>query len=332
MFSTHSRWVTVSLVTCLGLASVALAQPVLYQTGATEDLQVTPEFGALLMGGSSEPDDAMAWLLKRANGGDVVVLRASGSDGYNNYFYSEIGGVHSVRSYVFNSREDAFDDSMLDALEAAELIFIAGGDQSKYLKFWKGTPVQVLVNQHLAKGKPIGGTSAGLAVMGDTLYAAYKDSITSSEALKDPFSENLTLERAFLQIPFLSNVITDSHFSERGRLGRLLAFQARGMEMREGEALIGIGIDESTALCIDASGYACVFSRQQDPSVFLTFIGETAELVMEQEKPLSISELVLIGLDKDSSFQFKDLSVDKPAVVTSIKVSEGMIIGIEDPL
>jgi hypothetical protein len=57
-----------------------------YKIGNTTDLVTNPSGGVCLMGGATEDDNAMRWFLQRANGGDIVVLRASGSDGYNTYF------------------------------------------------------------------------------------------------------------------------------------------------------------------------------------------------------------------------------------------------------
>jgi beta-aspartyl-peptidase (threonine type) len=312
------------LLLALSFAGRLLAGPVLFHTGSVDDVLTDTEFGALLMGGGTEPDDGIEWLLGKAGGGDVVVLRASGSNGYNDYFYSEIGGVNSVRSYVFSSREEAFDNAMLDALEGAELIFLAGGDQAKYLRFWKGTPVQTLINAHLRAGKPIGGTSAGLAVLGDTVYAAYKDSITSKEALKDPFSGDLTLESGFLNVPFLGNVLTDSHFSERGRLGRLLAFQARGVALR-GKPLIGIGVDEETALAIDSDGSAQVFSRQPHARVYLTVFEDSTPVDLVLGKPLETGPVTVVGLGRKSTVRLTDLNVTEPEVLSRVQVRDGRV-------
>ena len=55
---------------------------------------------------------------------------------------------------------------MAKIIRQAEVVFIAGGDQGNYLRGWKGTPVQDAINANIAAGKPIGGTSAGLAVLG----------------------------------------------------------------------------------------------------------------------------------------------------------------------
>ena len=61
-----------------------------YYTGNT-NIITNPSGGVCLMGGASEDDNAMKWFLQRANGGDVLVLRTSGSNGYNSYLYSGLG-------------------------------------------------------------------------------------------------------------------------------------------------------------------------------------------------------------------------------------------------
>ncbi|MFY8028415.1 MAG: cyanophycinase, partial [Bacteroidia bacterium] len=62
-----------------------------YFIGDTSDVNPSPLGGTVLMGGATENDSAMVWFLQQANGGDIVVLRASGSNGYNNYFYTDLG-------------------------------------------------------------------------------------------------------------------------------------------------------------------------------------------------------------------------------------------------
>ncbi|MFK7757242.1 MAG: hypothetical protein AB8B53_09960 [Flavobacteriales bacterium] len=101
-----------------------------YETGSTEDVTTSPEGGVCLMGGSTENDEAMKWFLERANGGDVLVLRSSGSDGYNDYFYSELGvAINSVVSIVCLNSAASEDDFVLQKIDNAEAIWIAGGDQ-----------------------------------------------------------------------------------------------------------------------------------------------------------------------------------------------------------
>jgi cyanophycinase len=71
-------------------------QPTVYEgigiTGNVADVTVPSELGIVLMGGSTDVDQALEWMINRAKGGDVVIIRASGSTGYNDYIY-EIGEV-----------------------------------------------------------------------------------------------------------------------------------------------------------------------------------------------------------------------------------------------
>ena len=80
--------------------------------------------------------------------------------------YHQIGGTTAVQTLVFDSRRGADDPAVLRVVAAADAIFIAGGDQSRYIRFWKGTALNRALNAHVRAGKPIAGTSAGLAILG----------------------------------------------------------------------------------------------------------------------------------------------------------------------
>ncbi|MCA9781818.1 MAG: hypothetical protein KC800_34105, partial [Candidatus Eremiobacteraeota bacterium] len=103
-------------------------------------------------------------------------------------------------------------------------------------------------------GVPLGGTSAGLAVLGQYLFSAEHDTIVSKEALEDPYHPAITLEKNFIKAEPLSNLITDSHFSQRDRLGRLLTFVARVQQDENLTTLGGVGVDEATAALVDSEG------------------------------------------------------------------------------
>ena len=94
---------------------------------------------------------------------------------------------------------------------------------------WRDSPVQDILNDLVnIKRVPIGGTSAGCAILGNAYFAALNGGLLTSEILADPYNTYVTLgSNDFLQIPYLENVITDQHFSQRGRQGRLLGFMAR---------------------------------------------------------------------------------------------------------
>jgi cyanophycinase-like exopeptidase len=262
------------------LSLVAKAQPYnSYFTGDVTDEETNPDYGVCLMGGSTEDDRAMIWFLEKANGGDILVIRASGSDGYNDYFYSDLGvEVNSVETIVFNSASAASDSYVLQQIGNAEAIWMAGGDQSDYINYWKDTEVENLLNQHInVKQAVIGGTSAGMAVLGTSYFSADNGGVYSSEALEDPYNPYMTIgHNDFLEVPLLENTITDTHFSERDREGRLLTFMAR-MNNELGERSFGIACDEYTAVCIDSSGLGAVYGEWPEYDDFALFVQMNCE-------------------------------------------------------
>jgi cyanophycinase len=213
--------------------------------------------GFVLMGGGTDVDAAFLWQIARAAGGDFVVIRASGADGYNQYVY-DFGNLDSVETFVIKNRAAASDPKVVDTIKNAEALFIAGGDQADYVNLWKDTPVEEAIHELVGKGVPIGGTSAGLAILGEFGFAALSGSITSAKALSNPFDRRLTLVRDFLVVPRLAGVITDSHFVDRDRMGRFVAFLARIVQDGWAAQARGIAIDSQTAVLVDEHGAATI--------------------------------------------------------------------------
>ncbi len=146
-----------------------------------------------------------------------MVLRTSGDDAYNEWIYGlsiESGKkLNSVTTILMNNQKASSEDEVLKIIQNAEAIFFAGGDQSEYLNYWAGTEVQAIVQSKLAN-VTVGGTSAGCAVLGNWVYSGEKGSVTSEQALANPYDRIVTIEPAFLRIPFLETVVTDTHFGE----------------------------------------------------------------------------------------------------------------------
>jgi cyanophycinase-like exopeptidase len=236
-----------------------------YLTGSSDDVTSSTEFGICLMGGGGEDDLAMARLLEASGGGDVIVLRATGSDGYNDYMYSELGvTVNSVETLVVYSSEGANNSYVVQQVNNAEVIWIAGGDQYDYVSFWKDTYLEDAINAHVSAGKPIGGTSAGMVVLGAYYYSAQYGSVTSYDALMDPYNIDMTFgDGDFLQVPGLLNVITDTHYDERDRRGRHFAFLARYITDKA-ERPYGIACNEGTAVYIDENNIATCYGIYSD--------------------------------------------------------------------
>ncbi len=282
--------------------------------------------GLFLSGGGGDVTAAWKWFVACAGGGDIVVLRASGTDGYNDYIFNKIGGVDSVESIRFNDASAARDPRVLEIIAKADGIFLAGGDQSKYVTYWKDTPVAAALNAHLRASKPLGGTSAGLAVLGQYYYSALQHSSTSEAALRNPFDTSITLGRDFIAAPPLVGVITDSHFTARARLGRLVTFLAR-LSVEENPAparLVGLGLDEGTALCIEPDSRAKVFTEKKGLAWLV--VPTRAPGVIAPGKPLVLRGVQVIGLGPESAFDLATLQVDRPVTRRTVAAKDGKIV------
>jgi len=179
-----------------------------------------------------------------------------------------------VETIVFKNRNAAFNAFVIDKIRNAEALFLAGGDQSRYVQFWKGTPIEDAIHHVAGKPAPVGGTSAGMAVMSEFLYAALSNSsLTSEEALADPFHRDMTLDRDFLALPTLRGLITDQHLQERDRMGRTVAFLARLVHDGWAAQARAIAADRETALHVDpADGTAEVFATPTHPTPYVYFL------------------------------------------------------------
>lgn len=211
----------------------------------------------MLEGGAEDVEEAWRWFLERAGHGDIVVLCATPDEGYDEWLHG-FGRTRSLQTLEITDRAAVDDPFVRRSIERADGLFIGGGDQFDYVRLWTGTPIQRAVNDAIAAGVPVGGTSAGSAVLGEFAFTAERDTVTSEDALADPFDDRVRLARGFLTVPELEATITDSHFSERNRLGRLAVFMARTLADGWAGEVRGIGIDEETAVLLDGDGTATV--------------------------------------------------------------------------
>ncbi len=260
------------LFALLSLAVAASAQTApayrYFRAGNPANIAATPRPGYALMGGGADLDEAFRFLCDRAGGGDLLVLRATGDNEYNGYI-QKLCTLNSVATLVIPNREAALDPFVAQAIAHASALFIAGGDQANYINFWQGTPVQSALNNAIRRGVPLGGTSAGLAVMGEYAYTAQGDkpddpNLDGKTAIADPFGPRITLNRNFLEIPILKGIIADTHFAKRNRMGRLLVFLARLNEPDgkplppPGMGIRGIGVEQGAAVLLEPDGKAAV--------------------------------------------------------------------------
>jgi len=212
----------------------------------------------VLMGGGPDVDEAFRWMIQKAGitpatGGRLVVIRATGDGGYDPYIYysnkkkstasSDIAdgwvggaslGLSSVETLVIPSTAAANDEFVNTVVGRANAVWIAGGDQADYTKYWKGQALETTLKTLMDHNVPVGGTSAGLAVLGGFDFTAQNGTVTSPQALTDPYNAFMTFDPSplstlggFIAPAALAKTIVDSHLDSRDRMGRLISFVSR---------------------------------------------------------------------------------------------------------
>ena len=221
----------------------------------------------VLAGGGSEGevDDPKAWSallypsLWRAGdvNGDglvrVVILSvADESDWLPGYFVAL--GAGEAENLRVATRERAEADETAEVIRSADALFIKGGDQGEYYDRYRGTALSDAVAQLVAVGGGVGGTSAGAMSLGGWVLAGGMD-LTTTDVLEDactPYLEDQSDGGSGLHDDFLGlipEVLVDTHFTQRARLGRLAGALAR-LEDEAGASVLGVGIEEETGLIV----------------------------------------------------------------------------------
>src|SRR5438477_8692289 len=146
-----SKLITLGLliVVCTHLAFGA-KQYSYFRVGNPTDVTTATTPGTVLMGGGTDVDAAFQWMCQRSGGGDFLVIRATGTDAYNPYIQSLCPGENSVATLIIPNRTMASDPFVVSTILNAEALWIAGGDQSNYINYWKGTPVEEPLNTLIA--------------------------------------------------------------------------------------------------------------------------------------------------------------------------------------
>ncbi len=255
-------------------------------------------------GGGTDVDAALQWIIDQVRGCtscstkvDVVILRSTGSNGYNDYIFA-MNGVDSVETLVITKASDSNTTAVETTVKNAEVVFYAGGDQCDYVKNFKGTKVETATEFVYAKGGGVGGTSAGLAIQGDFTYDACTGSITSAQALANPYHRYATFTYDFFHWANLQSTITDSHFVTRDRMGRLLAFLARQIKDGKATSALGVAANEVTSVVVDRNGIATVLG--DGPAYFV--LADHAPEVCQSGTPLTYSNYKIWKVAANGTF------------------------------
>jgi cyanophycinase len=304
----------ITLIACLAILALGVAAPQAkaastgydyYLTGNGADKVTTTQPGLLLAGGATDQDGAVQWWLKRAGRGDIVLIAASGKDDYSQYFWDmgqtrEVGGVDSVEMFVLGTRKAGFDPFFIQKLNEADAIYFDGGNQWLYYSYLVGTPAGAIISK-AAQTKPEGGISAGLAIQGQFAYTAQNGTITSDQALANPYHTHVTLVDDFLRMPWLGNVITDSHFVARDRMGRHVTFLARIVKDGWTTQAKGIAVNEDNTVTVNEKGQAELWG---DGAAYFTRTNGVPQ-VCAKNKPLTYRDVSVYKLTAGGSFDLR---------------------------
>ena len=250
----------------------------------------------VVVGGGSEAPGAYAWFVDHAPNRTVVVLDYE--DAPNTSIVPRLIEEGAAATYLaVTSRDQANDPANRDAVLAADGVFLPGGDQWRYINRWKGTLVEEALQAVFDRGGVLGGTSAGAAVLSEIVFDARRGSIDSREVLLVPTSRDISLTDDFLDV--LPGVLADTHFDERGRLGRLLAMLA-SYHQASGRWVTGVGLAYGTALAVGPDGVGTVFGG--GPVTFL-YPTERTRARVEPDQPLSLSNVRFLQLTDGSQVE-----------------------------
>lgn len=199
----------------------------------------------VIIGGAEDKrtDMKILKIVHKLSGGDksiiAIVTTATNNPEGAEREYCEVFkslGTESVYGLNIYKREQADDNNNVNNIMKADCIFFVGGDQLRISSILGGTRVHDAILKSLFNGKIIAGTSAGASMMSHVMVVEGKD---------DEAPRKCTLKMA-PGMGLLQGVIIDQHFNQRGRIGRLLAAVAQN------PAIIGLGIDEDTAVIVDS--------------------------------------------------------------------------------
>ncbi len=208
-------------------------------------------------------------------------------------------GATNVDVLYIERREQAAEKEVLDRLSAADVVMFTGGDQLRLTSILGGTPFdELLIYKYKKEDFVYAGTSAGAAAASNNMI--YQGS--SSEALlkgEVKITSGLGL---------IDDVIIDTHFVQRGRIGRL--FQA----VVGNPKVLGIGLGEDTGLLITNGRHMEALGSGLVILVDGREVKDTNLTQVELGQPISINHLVTHVLSKCDTF---DLDTFKMTIKSS---------------
>jgi cyanophycinase len=206
----------------------------------------TPAGSLFVIGGAEDKHDTkviLCELAKRIGSGKLVISTLASE--YGDELWEVYGrlfaemGVQRIEHLGIDHRDDSTKDPRLDTLEDATAVFFTGGDQLRITTRLGGTSIAERIEEIYRQGGIVAGTSAGATAIGEMMLVGSPGGGISKVGDALQMTPGLGLAK---------NLIIDQHFSERGRIRRLLGAVAQNPRM------LGIGIDEDTAVIMENDG------------------------------------------------------------------------------
>jgi cyanophycinase len=194
-------------------------------------------------------------------------------------------GASQVISLRPESRAQAHDPDLVEALGKVSAVFLTGGNQLKLSSFITGTPFGDAIQEAYQRGTVVAGTSAGASVLAEHMIAFGAGGATPKQRMSQ-LSAGLGL---------LRGVVIDQHFEQRNRYGRLLSLVAQS------PSLLGLGVDEDTAAVIHDGSRLEVIGRGAVTVIDGQNLVSNA-FVAKRTTPLLVSGAVLHVLPAGSQF------------------------------
>ena len=198
-------------------------------------------------------------------------------------------GIKDLVHFGIAQHEEAFSAKKLSLFNEAHTVFFTGGDQLKITTKIGGTPIYDRIFEIFKTGGVIAGTSAGAAAMGNSMLVGGAD------------SENHKVGNWMMApgLGFLTDIVVDQHFAQRGRIGRLLGAVALN------PGILGVGIDEDTAVVVN-KGNLKVIGNNAVYVVDGRYVSSTNISQADAEKTMSMHDVRLHILARDEKFDLKN--------------------------
>ncbi|MFI8370702.1 hypothetical protein [Streptomyces sp. NPDC085466] len=214
-----------------------------------------------------------------------------------------LAGVNSCTTWTLTTANDGNRGQVNTDVRNAEFVYFAGGDQCRYAG-WKGTALEASVESVVAKGGGSGGGSAGHHINSPIVYDACDGSVTSAEALANPYDRYISFTTGMFEWANYGAVVNDSHFVTRDRMGRTMAFLARAVKdgLAPGGAAWGVGVEEGGgSLFLDRDGKATQYGQD----AYVVLADHQPERAVAR-KPLTYTNFKIWRLTPGSTFDFKN--------------------------